>query len=489
MNTNRQVALIFCVSLLFVSVSIAQTERMKSVPGQVVDEDGNPIAGAEVWLPISFAEPEHTAKATTDESGQFKLEFPESWLDPVTAKNLWDVWAYKPGRSLAASSASRTLFSGMSNIPVEIVMGEEADTSFTVRGSDESGVANATVRPMNFRTPTGFALIPEGLSHRLSTQTNEQGVAKLSAIPRAGLYSVYITSDEYGLQMQRLQTGEDLEPEIAVDLRAVGSIHGKLVADDMSMVDGIRLYFESSSRSASGRQASGIADITVGADGQFEIPAIAEGTIRIDVVIDETLPVRVRIPDSTEVESGRKLTMTIPVVDAVEVSGRILVGDTGEPIEGALISVRYGVFRQGQRVVSDEAGRYSAYVLPGSCYQQVISLPKGIDAIQTGTPWEDRFDVPEDEEVFELPQIELASVERYRGRLIDQNGDGIPNVRLNAVAGNRRMGFCQSDEEGNFIMRLPRDQVIDSFQSWRNDHPVILEVVDESPLLLRMRTE
>jgi hypothetical protein len=179
---------------------------------------------------------------------------------------------------------------------------------------------------------------------------------------------------------------------------------------------------------------------------------------------DKSLPFRPRMPQGLELMAGQKMQVEVRVLPAVLAKGAVRTQDTKEPVAGVEISIRYGTYRQGDMVISDEEGKFSTYVLPGYVRMHAIYIPDQL--IQFPGSQDDRHAVPADVEQFELPPLELLRVKTVTGRLIDREGRPIAGASVAAVRKAPHSGWIcawgETDEEGNFTMeRFPQSVAIE----------------------------
>ena len=136
--------------LAVVLLGQAQPEPARTVAGTVVDEEGKPVAGATVELPMP-ATPYLTrdtapARATTltDGDGRFELKLPPGRV--VTRF----IWVYQPGRAVTAVSVP-----GEVAKPLEFVLWKAEPRTVKVEGPDGKPVAGALVEA-RFGNQVGF---------------------------------------------------------------------------------------------------------------------------------------------------------------------------------------------------------------------------------------------------------------------------------------------------------------------------------------------
>jgi hypothetical protein len=170
---------------------------------------------------------------------------------------------------------------------------------------------------------------------------------------------------------------------------------------------------------------------------------------------------------------------------AVRVYGVVRAKDTGKPLGGVTLSMRYGAGRQGDWAVTDENGAYSAPALAGSAYVQLIALPEGY--IQLGSPSAEQRKIPADVTEYEWPPIEVVRSASVTGKLIDAEGKPMPNVRINGFRENRRYGFGSTNENGEFTLSsVPKEVELVNFEIWTRDERFTGAAQTKDPLVVRL---
>jgi RNA polymerase sigma factor (sigma-70 family) len=463
-------------------------EPATEVAGRILDDRGQPIPGAEVWMPITFDEkPEATPHATADAQGRYVLPVPAAWSRLPRHELRGIVWAHASGHQINAANAYAALTGKARS--VDLTLGPATDTSFVVFGPDGRVVAGAVVEPFHFKTPRAYDLVPPAMLPAVRAVTDASGRALLSSMPREGFFTVQVTTGSFGSQQLRLNDRATEPARREVRLRPSGRIEGRIVADHPEWARGLRVYASTTDpsqlRAGMNFKAEGLAIVHTGPDGSFVIPAIAAGTLEIGTHVDAGLPVRPRFPLNLDVRSGQTTRADILLEQAVRVAGLIRVKGTSDPVAGASISIGYGAPRQSDTVVSDPKGAFTSHVLAGDVTMQVISLPGNF--VQLGEPWAERHRVPDRVESFDLPPIEVVPAITIKGRLVDPDNRPVANAMINGIAGNRRYGFGRTDQAGSFeLAQVPAGLEL-SYQVWPNQHegPFNAEIVTAEPLLLR----
>jgi RNA polymerase sigma factor (sigma-70 family) len=459
-----------------------------TITGRILDDRGQPIPGADVWMPITFDEkPETTPHTTADAQGRYVLPVPQALSHLPPRGNSGIVWAHARGHRINAAGAHAALNGKAES--VDLTLGPATDTSFVILGPDGRPVAGAVVEPFHFKTPRAYDIVPAAILPAVRAVTDAAGRAVLPSMPREGFFTVQVTTGSLGSQQLRL-SDRDTEPaRREIRLRPSGRIEGRVIADRPEWARGLKVYASTTDPSqlhvGVSTRTEGEAIVEAGPDGSFVIPAIAAGTLTIATRVDEALPVRPRFPMNLEVRSGQTTRVDIPLEKTVRVSGLIRVKGTSDPVVGASISIGYGAPRQSNNVVSDAKGGFTSHVLAGDVTMQVIAMPD--DFVQLGEPWAERHRVPEGAETFDLPPIEVVKGMTIRGRLVDADDRPVANARINGLSGNRRYGFGRTDETGSFALsQIPAGLEL-VYQVWPNEHdgPSSAEVIKAEPLLLR----
>lgn len=431
-------------------VQAANEGQMKIVRGRVVNEAGEPVAGAQLWLPLQY-QPRRTAQATADETGNFELKCPADWISPLFVGSSWTVWAYAPGHSIQSQNVYEVI-RGKGEEDFAIQLPPESNTRFKVLAPNGQPLANVLVQPQNYKTSVGYELVPDDMRSVVSARTDENGVMTLPGIQSDPLFMLEIVSEEFGRQTIRVDGNSDVAGR-EIRLQAIASIAGNLVNENPELVRGVKMTFTTDNRDER-TDPQGVAEVVTDADGHFEVPLIGSGgPLRTYLSLDPKLPVRPLLKDDLYLTPGETMQLEIPLVDAPLVHGKVVAKSTGKPVPNAEISLGYGGFWQSDMVTTDENGQYSGRALPGPVRIHIIALPDGY--VQLGAPWADAYQVPADVDEFELSTIEVVGSHDIAGQLVDTNDQPLPDVHVAAVEKSRVYGGGITDSEGKFTFRVP----------------------------------
>jgi hypothetical protein len=415
-------------------------ESAKTITGRILDDQGRPISGAAVWMPVWFeSKADKTSHATADRQGNFVLTVHDAWSRSPIHERQPVIWAYASGHRIASANASLAL-SGKPE-SVDLTLGPVTDTSFIVFGPDGRPAVGAVVEPYRILAPYAIVPPPAAMLPAIRSVADETGHALLPAIPREGFRNVKVTTNSLGEQQLSLR-GHASEPaQRDVRLRPAGRIEGHIVAARPEWTRGVKIYLSTLSPSDPDGQAvpippepfghaadhtEGLAEVITGDDGTFIVPAIAEGKLILYAIVDQALPIRQRPIGDVVIRSNQTTKLAIFLQKAVRVRGAIRVTVSHEPVVGASISIAYGLGDGQKKIqpdgtsmcVSDAIGRFETYIMPGDAGISVFGMPEPFVRLE-GPTFVPFGRVADDAETVELPPIEVARGVTITGRLVD----------------------------------------------------------------------
>lgn len=393
--------------------------------GVVVDEQGSPIPGAEIIYEMWSGGTKKTVAAKSDERGRFVLQLPP--LSPGAALSSSHIWAGAQGRRLLHLPPPEK---GRSRAePLRLVLAPPADVPVTVRGPDGKPFKGAQITLPTFAYANGRALLlPKALIPFTSATTDEQGVARLTALDRNALRELRVTTPEYGSQSRHVspQAPEDAQP-LQIMLRSAGRVRGRLVAAEPGVTEGVAVMLLSfpNNQTPGAGLTLGVASAVSDKDGRFEVPALAEGVIRHIVVQRKPDHPFVPLPPANvAIGGGQTVEIEIPFQRAVRVHGVVRDKVAGTPMPGVMIGIRERGGNSTAPATTGEDGRFEFLRIPGQL-NLYLALS---DARGAGTWFRQSFHrVPAGKRDFELPPIELMIA---RGRVVDAQGRGVAGVKI-----------------------------------------------------------
>ncbi len=210
-------------------------------------------------------------------------------------------------------------------------------------------VAPAWLRTTAERRPGAALPTADALGDRLAALTDANGKGEIQGCRDVDIVAVRIEAAGFGSQLSEL--GAEAGGARAVKLLPAGRLNGRVRGDDPSAARGVEVIAVTSPRTSKGLWPLGRGRAMTDADGRFEFPALAAGTLRLDVFPPEDAGLKPRIPSELAIEPGR----TIEVAIALEgrprertVAGRV-VDRAGRPVAGAT------VFQSGDSPARTEA--------------------------------------------------------------------------------------------------------------------------------------
>ena len=424
------------------------------IVGSVTDESGAAVTGAKLWLPVAIYDDRRVAEATTNEAGTFTLRVPTAWTSAEAHLRSGSIWCYARDRQIAAVSAWQQLWQ-QSHSPIKIILKPKSDTGFIVKDGGGDPIAGARVEPWHFLVGS-YDILPRQLRDVIAQVTDKDGRVFFPEMGRDGFFTVQVTAKGYGIQQLRLKDRATEAAVRTIALRPVGRLEGWLVCDDKAAFKSAHVYICTKRISMSAKKrTSGDASIEVREDGRFIVPEFAYGAIDLIITVDQSLTVRPRIPQNIEILAGETTYVRVPFEKTVRVRGRVQTKGDGVPVAGALVSVRYGSFRQGDHVLTDADGRFEANVLAGKVYRQLIDrTEKYSHWMVEEADWNNKFNIPAGVKTFDLPPLELTETFERAGRLVDRSSRAVARADIRAITGNRIYAWGESDKDGNFHVAI-----------------------------------
>ncbi|MEM7475553.1 MAG: carboxypeptidase-like regulatory domain-containing protein [Planctomycetota bacterium] len=343
------------------SPAVAQVQTRITM-GTVVDTAGHPIPGAKVlcrvWNPEKL---DLFKEVLTDLQGNFRLTYEES----DTAINGEHLWAWAPGYQLkCVSNMDRKLH--------KICLEELAEDNPKFSISLPNGVpaAEVSVQPYAYEMPNGVyesdvktglsGFLPDAIANGLAVIADENGNVQLVGCNEKLLRSVKVTSAEYGTQVF---------PSRIKKIKLVRT--GKLRVT-LENFDRARDFNGSILVQVEANPAESTYRAKFDSEGMCEFANLVPGQLSLSLVGNMTHELRFKVPEQLPFIEKDKLTkLTLPLVQTVPITGRIVAGEEGVP--GARISIRDGNNRQA--VLTGKDGEFSAKVFPGALDLQVFVLP------------------------------------------------------------------------------------------------------------------
>ncbi len=427
--------------------NVENAEETRIVRGKVISEDGKGVADAYVVLPLS--DNQTVLETRTDQDGRFELRIPPH---KMRRQSLRSIWAYSKIYSLGSATPYRQMFEN-SQEPLEIRLPPLTNASFQILSPSGKPVSDALVSPWNYNTPLGSDIMPDKLRSLFANRTNADGRVTLQGIDTQKLYTLSADHPHYGQQRMRMDWPVPNASQVTtkrMQLCQTGSIQGKLMGDP-AYVGNVRILI-STQQSEIIPSATGHAEVLTDKQGHFHIPAIAGGSIDAYIRVEDSWPVRPRVPQNARVDDGLPTSLEIKLDRTRKVHGLVRGKKSQKPLSNLDIFFRSGRLSYGI-VTTDEHGKYEANVLSGPIDFHVVSSTPGYSTHLSR--WQEAVNVPDNTEGYELPVISLMEAQELKGQLLGKQGQPLANKAVNAQKAFRTVGSGRTDKEGKFVMQIP----------------------------------
>lgn len=440
----------------------------KIIHGIVRDSEKNPVQDADVFLFIEdrfsgeTRDSKPIAQLKTSQDGTFRFSLTHEQLKSRLLNQLTEtqLFVMRDGMMVGFAEFRR----GLPGHQIEIELAESVTSDVRIQNPDGGAATGATVRIEAYRSGNdSYIQVPLILQQKLSSVTNDQGIARFHGLARDSIISIRVESKLHGTQsVSQYGDGKFVE---AIKLRSTGTIVGEVSfpkADVDASVVSLRCVTSSPDNVRGQQRAYGIVDLKPSADGKFQVPQIATGDLKIIARVPADLPFRATPTTQLFVAAGGVTKLRIEFQDAVKFSRYILEKDSKEPVAGAYASIGSGW--QPQIVRSDKTGKIQAWLLPDRNYHTVYDLPAGFMARNLSAYYQTR--VSEDQSD-PLSDILVLRAKTIRGTVVDGNGKPQSNVQAavnwndkdedfgesaaNAAVSARVWG--RTDDDGKFEIR------------------------------------
>ncbi|MEM7453974.1 MAG: carboxypeptidase-like regulatory domain-containing protein, partial [Planctomycetota bacterium] len=455
--------------------------------GFVVDENQQPLAGVDVWIP---AQPLNSDGAgflhcLTDANGKFKFELSEDWKRELGVNGtvilnedyLAVAWFHHEGKVLVDRFSPDRHING--ELPFDVKLtAVMPEGMFRVVNASGEALDGAIVTPVFIRPE---AVMPSALADRLMGMSEPDGVI---AFPMATFHSVGILKVESrsnGTQFVPVRNPE-LASEVEIQLSPVGSLEGIVVDADGKPVPGVMVQIETSSQPAAAR---GMVEAISGPDGTFQVFNLAAGQVFVRPMPGDENNFWFRKIDDIFVNAERPAKMRIVCeTERIRLEGLVTDIVTGDPLVDVRLKISFGSPQTVRYIASGPDGNFETDVPESVVLVEFVDYPDGY--VYAGDQASIGFRTSFDEPVREL-DIRLTPERSVSGTLLDQDGQPATGAAIYAVAGDRKYGRTVTGRDGSFTIKVPRGTAIDRFEAWAGQTiEKRVEIEGEDPLVLRL---
>lgn len=423
----------------------ANTATSLELVGKVVDKLGKPLANASVFW-ADFIGDEISTSSAAD--GQFRIQLPEQDDD-----GFHFLWLVLPGYN---TKAVQPLLGNKLVQDCVVVLEASQETEIQVLGADGLPCSGAQVTPYHHDVPNGVfdsakstglgGIVPPGVAKLLSVSTDASGKAVLRGLKRDFLDSVNVKSGDIAAQTHRGPFNRSL---CTIRLAPVANIRGKIDTADLSPLAGRKLKVTTKSLNPTTNSDDPFSDADnpttfvecdVAADGSFEARNVGAGEVSFYSRWDANSPKQLRMPAPQKVRPNEELVVSLKVVDAVKVQGKLIKEGSPEPVANCRVTIDFGVrtergLRQSHSVISDERGQFEAYVIPGDV-EIATRLSRNVrEEFRYYDAPHARITASLNSPPYELPPMEFLKQIELKVLLVDENNKPLAKHRIGRVSG------------------------------------------------------
>ncbi|HXE52658.1 MAG TPA: M56 family metallopeptidase, partial [Tepidisphaeraceae bacterium] len=308
--------------------------------GRVIDADGKPVEGAQVWVFQSRGLKTHTLESTTtDADGKYAVAHAPS--DSMEDANLLEAFAAGKGVGVVNYITTATR---------EIQLRPPTSITLTITAPDDKPVSGLRVYPTSFVStvpwrlsegrpgPFWLFIAPPDLQKQLSGTTAADGTVTLHNLPQATQFELGFDDERFAFQGydKRVKVSPDnpVSAPATVHLEAAATISGSVRFGPTGQpAAGVDVLVQGTHRNFSARSALATTD----AEGRYRFTHIGPGEYNVVLELRDAME-----RDWTavghewvKVAAGAKLDgMDFTLIKGGIVKGRVLAADTGQPITG-----------------------------------------------------------------------------------------------------------------------------------------------------------
>lgn len=390
------------------------------ITGHVLGPDGQPFAGASVWLSTldisagSASRPQVVGVTKTAADGSFTLPQPDT---PAT---MTQVIVHSPDLALGWKSVTAE------TADIEIRLQRPGLLSGVVIGDDGNPLPGALVTPNGayaFTSATGaapdFVMLPDAVASELAAHTDASGAYTLTVFPDGAMPMFTVSAEGLG---SLNVGGPQIPPKIT--LGRPGGIKGRILCpEDPQACAGAQVIVSSTG----GFGGLPPAPVLTDASGVFTVERLQPGAYMTQVI--PAAPGYLQSEEGlVEIISGQQVEVEITLAKGAPIRGRVVMEETAEPVAGAQVTVYPSEGGFGAMMSSTGTdGRFEAYALPGDVTIQVSRPDEegwggamGIEPTTAAVPAEG-IDVGE----IKLPRIYTVTV-----KVVDETGAPISGVSV-----------------------------------------------------------
>lgn len=407
--------------------------------GKVVDENGQPVAGARVLsYQLSFLPPvaKLEQETTTADDGSFALAGLPALIGGGM-EQARSVIVLAEGHAVGGAMIEGSGPQG----PLTLRLSQPVAVSGKVTGPDGKPAAGATVRTLGVMPPTYEAgmepfVVLWDTAGSATAETDAEGAFTLEGLPASNMLILYVEHPDYAGRMYQGAAAEGL----TIALQAAGSIEGQVVLRETKQGIAQAKIFGM----ADGEEGSwGWA--TTDEAGRYRLTGLGAGKYQVMVFPAEEGVEWVSTGSrEASVVAGQATQLDLEVIRGEVVKGRVVDEETGQPVAGAVVSWGEGGFAPPAAVTTKEDGTFELRAAPGTVDLRVASVPKGYvrPEGQTTVPVEAGKGA-------EGVELKISRGVTLTGRVVGPNGQAVPQVQVQTQEWQIK---ATADEKGRFSL-------------------------------------
>ena len=417
--------------------------------GQVLTPDSKPVQGATVyWIGMDPRQGPSTLQSVeTDADGKFHMDAAQNHLKTNPSPMIWDVmFASQPEAGATILARAKGWGFAFKRLPSAGSVGAlrlQLPSSLEIPVTDENGKAMPGIEigvVAAFGDPSlPVLLLPWDLRASLAVTTGDDGIAKLTGLPR-GARIVYMVLDDRFVSpnVERTLVTTNAEtfrcPPLAlatgVDLtgKVVLPAEGKPAAD-------IRVMAFAANMSAAKTVATDV-------NGIYHLRGLTKGPWTLCLLLPDALRKNLAVPEAANVTVGQQPVQTAPDILLARggvISGQALAEGDGKPVAGAIVTLQGGRVGIPFSMVPPETtgadGRFEFRSLPGR--QGVMIAAGSLPGFQE-TTISKQVDVPDGGRVEVQIKIPRAPVQKpIHGIVLDPDGAPVEGAQVTGIPKDR----------------------------------------------------
>ena len=320
------------LALLALSLGVVSAA---TVTGRVVDLDGKPIKGANVWLnlyPIG-----KTLDLLTDDKGNFADEGDLTFRQPDAFRS-W-VIAYAPGYALTRAQLNKNYNAVTLNALVTLNPG--TTISGTVVAAEGKPLAGVPVYLHSYRDrENNFIGVPEEWRARFTVNSAADGSWTLPGIPLAGSVSLALNDNRYVHDEREITLVAGVKADsVRFTVRPGATVTGRVLSPEGAPATDALVYIQAQQAAPAGAiYATG----KTAADGSYRFVGLSTCAYTIGAYSEKQMWIAEPMKDIPLLEGKQIAAPDLQTRTGAALEGMVVDAETGTPIPGVSVQLFHG---------------------------------------------------------------------------------------------------------------------------------------------------